>query len=173
MRGARDGLTGGTEGSGDRDEGRGADVEAALGAGRDGEAREEVRTVEEVLRAGVPSVNGEDQLEPSAFDEAAARVQGGRWRSNDVEGDEGSDETGPGPLEEDEIEKTLFGGDCVDGCEQVGLEGEEGVGGIEVVVVMEGMISAVGDRDSGEDERYESEVENHLVVPEICDASVG
>ena len=47
-------------------------MKATIGAGRDGEAREEVRTVEEVLRAGAPSVSGEDRLEPTASEEVTA-----------------------------------------------------------------------------------------------------
>lgn len=47
-------------------------MEAAIGAGRDGEAREEVLTVEKVLRAGAPSVSGEDLLEPTTSDEVTA-----------------------------------------------------------------------------------------------------
>lgn len=40
----------------------------------------------------------------------------------------------------------------MDGCEQVRPDGEEGIGSIEAVIVMEGIISAVGDGDGGADE---------------------
>ena len=51
------------------------------------------------------------------------------------------------------------------GRERVGLGGEEGVGRVKVSIVPKGIICAVDDCDSGEDERYETEVEDcHLYV---------
>jgi hypothetical protein len=124
-------------------------MESTFAARCDGQTSKKART-EEPRCEDEPGTSGKDPLEQSTC------ALDGRGEKEKEEGGSGPC---PGPLEEDNVEGAAFGRQGIRGREGVGLGSEEGVGGVEISVILKRIIGTVGDSDGCKDKGYDTQVE--------------
>jgi hypothetical protein len=112
-------------------------MESTFAARCDGQTSKKARS-EEPGCEDVPGTSGKDPLEQSTY------ALDGR---GEKEKEEGGSCPCPGPLEEDNVEGAAFGRQGMCGSEVVRLGSEEGVGSVEISVILKRMIGTVSDSD--------------------------